>query len=283
MAQITVAKWRVGTTGPWFAFGDVTGGDDGLKDTIETVHGAGGEQGVYFGDVDCAPSVEVDVTNVTLGLLPHVLRASYPKGALTETLSIQLGTDTRGHEIQGCCLNELRLTWTFPGRLKARFGLLGLKPIQQAGGIVPAAVPATDQFFDQAGMAAVIAGSARGLRGFEWAITNGWKSVGDGDGRPAGAVHLRTAYERAIESPAFRTTVVLPVDHDLAADAKAHDYAATLTCANASASALKTLTLTAAGLGINAQPVALRAREDGDVLTDIDWHPLAGALSLAVS
>jgi hypothetical protein len=276
MAKLTVCNWKEASGGTYAAPGIITGGEVSLGDQWEIVRGASGTRVADPLDIEPRVRLDVDVTDITKGLMGYAFRASQPRGAQQSDIYLQVATDDKGWEINDCVLDSLTVSWSTPGRVTASMEFMGLGATLDTDGIAQVALPATDTAYKAKEMTVTVAAGSVQCVGFDISVSNNHAFTALGDGRSASSLRFPDLLEQGEEDLEYSLTALTQVGTDLAADAPAFTIDSVVTFTNGTVS----YTFTFTDMGYGDQPITLRAREDGRVRQALPFMPKPGSCVL---
>lgn len=278
--EVTRAIWKAASGGTYAVPGVVTGGETGIADIWQLVHGANGVVIPHAGDIIATPTLSMQYTAATKALLAHAFRATYPKGAITETIYLMMGTDAVGWEYQNCAIDGFNINWTGPGLVTCDVNFIATKPVLQAGGVTDTSIEAGTTLVDQAGLMVSIGGAATyECVGFSYGLSNNYAHKHLAAGRSSASKRIPDGLQKGIEDLTLSLDVLVAPETALAADAPTHATGVVITMVDRGASPV-TSTWTWTDLGVSQEPYALREREDGLQTTRINFSCKPGSLVL---
>lgn len=278
---LTAAMWKNGTGGTYAAFGRMTEGF-----TLEVPSGrqrqdtAGGTEFFTYRDVEFPVEVPFTVTDVSKALILLAQRASHPNGALEDSLMVQVGNNSRHYSLGNgassgnCVANSCRLSWSEGQDLICRMGFLALSAARTASGLVQTATPGSDLPYKDGTITVTVGAADLKCFGFEAGWENNYKGRAPASTRATNAKRFKTDLEWGLATHSLSLDVWTPLEYDLVADAPTTDYDVVITAANGAT----TLTMTYTNVLLVADPVEVRADENGNILKRYGFDCPRGSL-----
>jgi len=236
-------KWdEQGAEPSYNSGGLIRGGSLNIQSPDNRRLGIGGQALWSAGGIIPAVAPQVDVTDDTLALIAHAIRASYPAGALTEIMC-HVGTAAHDWLLENAVIRQLTLSGAPEQPLSATFDIVALACAEDTSGAEEPEVGAALEYY----MGAVTIGeSPYDCRSFEVVINNNVNPRFNLDTKVADSARFPGSLSLGAEEISLRLNLGTHLTYDVLADTPARDIGAVIVYTDG----VNTLTLTFTGLAI---------------------------------
>jgi len=266
-------KWdEQGDTPSYNSGGLIRGGALSIPSADTRRLGIGGQALWSAGGIVPAVSPQLDVTDDTLPLIAHAVRASYPAGALTEIMC-HVGTAAHDWLLENAVIRQLTLSGA-PGQpLAATIDILALAAAKASAGAEEPAVGTALEYY----MGSVaIDGDPYDCRSFQAVLNNNVNPRFNLDEKVATSARFPGSLSLGAEEISLRMTLGTYLAYAILADTPARDVGVIIVYTDG----VNTLTLTFTGLAVVGGTQMPFVGGSDDVLWDIELQGAPGSLAI---
>jgi len=266
-------KWdEQGAEPSYNSGGLIRGGSLNIQSPDNRRLGIGGQALWSAGGIIPAVAPQVDVTEDTLPLIAHAIRASYPAGALTAVMC-HVGTAAHDWLLENAVIRQLTLAGAPEQPLSATFDIVALACGEAGAGAVEPEVGGALEYY----MGAVTIGeSPYDCRSFEVVINNNVNPRFNLDTKVADSARFPGSLSLGAEEISLRFNLGSHLTYDVLADTPARNIAAVISYTDG----VNTLTLTFTDLAIVGGKQMPFVGGSDDVLWDLALQGAPGSLDI---